>query len=281
MKQFLILLLFVPFWFACKSGGPETDPVKDSLTNETNKLSSLNGAQAASLDSFFRAMNDIQSNLDEIKTKEKIISHDTAGGDVSGRKEQITNDIQSIYDLMVKNKQRLAAAKKSLKSANLKIASMQTTIDNLTVELASKETEITELKDQLEKLNLELSNLTMNYTELQTESDVKTSVINTAYYAFGTSKELTKQGVLTKEGGFIGLGKTQKLSDNMNTQYFTKIDASATKEIQLSAKKAKLVTTHPAGSYKIDGTDGHADKLIILDTEKFWSVSKYCVIVVE
>ena len=158
---------------------------------------------------------------------------------------------------------------------------MQTTIDNLTVELASKETEITELKDQLEKLNLELSNLTMNYTELQTESDVKTDVINTAYYAFGTAKELTKQGVLTKEGGFIGLGKTQKLSDNMNTSYFTKMDITATKEIQLSAKKAKLVTTHPAGSYKIDGADGKADKLIILDADKFWSVSKYCVIVVE
>lgn len=281
MKKLLILLVALPLWFSCNNGEPEKDPVKDSLTNVTNELSGINGAQAASLDSFFRAMNDIQSNLDEIKTKEKIISHDTASGDVSGRKDQITNDIQAIYDLMVKNKQRLAAAKKNLKTANLKIASMQTTIDNLTVELAAKETEITELKDQLEKLNLELSNLTMNYTELQTESDVKTNVINTAYYAFGTSKELTKQGVLTKDGGFIGLGKSQKLSDNMNTEYFTKIDISAIKEIQLSAKKAKLVTTHPAGSYKIEGTDGHADKLTILDSDKFWSVSKYCVIVVE
>ena len=67
----------------------------------------------------------------------------------------------------------------------------------------------------------------------------------------------------------------------MNTSYFTKMDITATKEIQLSAKKAKLVTTHPAGSYKIDGADGKADKLIILDADKFWSVSKYCVIVVE
>ncbi|HET6992400.1 MAG TPA: hypothetical protein VFJ43_13790 [Bacteroidia bacterium] len=281
MKKLLILLLVVPFWFACKNEGPEKDPVKDSLTNETNKLNGINSSQAASLDSFFRAMNDIQSNLDEIKSKEKIISHDTTGGDVGSRKDQITNDIQSIYQLMIKNKQRLAAAKKSLKNSNLQIASMQTTIDNLTVQLASKETEITDLKDQLEKLNLELSNLNMNYTELQTESDVKTTVINTAYYAFGTAKELTKQGVLTKEGGFIGMGKTQKLSDNMNDSYFTKIDITTTKEIQLSAKKAKLITTHPAGSYKIDGTDGHADKLIILDPDKFWSVSKYLVIVVE
>lgn len=281
MKKILILLLVVPFWFSCKNDKPETDPVKDSLTNETNKLSNINSTQAASLDSFFRAMNDIQSNLDEIKKKEKIISKDTAGGDVGGRKEQITKDIQSIYDMMVLNKQRLATAKKNLKNSNLQIASMQTTIDNLTVQLSEKETEITELKNNLEKMNLELSNLSMNYTELQTESDAKTAVMNTAYYAYGTAKALTEAGVLTKEGGFIGIGKSQKLSESMNTDYFTKVDISVTKEIVLGAKKAKLVTTHPAGSYKIEGTDGHADKLVILDSDKFWSVSKYCVIVVE
>ncbi len=278
MKKILILLLVVPFWFSCKNDQPETDPAKDSLVNETNKLNGVNSTQAASLDSFFRAMNDIQSNLDEIKKKEKIISKDTAGGDVNGRKDQITNDIQSIYDMMIQNKQRLAVAKKNLKNSNLQIASMQTTIDNLTVLLAEKETEITELKNNLEKLNLELSNLTMNYTELQAESDVKTTVINTAYYAYGTKKALTEAGVLSKDGLFV---KNKKLSENMNTDYFTKVDVSVTKEIQLSAKKATLITTHPAGSYKIEGVDGHADKLIILDADKFWSVSKYCVIVVD
>jgi hypothetical protein len=283
MKKALILLLIVPFWFACKNDGPKTDPKVDSLTSETNKLSGINSTQAASLDSFFRAMNDIQSNLDEIKTKEKIISHDTTGGDVGSRKDQIKNDIQSIYDLMIKNKQRLAAAKKSLKNSNLQIASMQTTIDNLTNQLASKETEITDLKDQLEKLNLQLSDLNMNYTELQTESDAKTTVINTAYYALGTSKELTKQGVLTKEGGFIGMGKTEKLSTSMNDSYFTKVDITATTEIPLSnVKKAKVVTTHPSDSYNlVKNSDGHYEKIVITDPTKFWSVSKYLVIVTE
>lgn len=280
MKKAIFLFLLLPFLFSCNSE-PEVDPIKDSLTNETNKLSGINNVQAASLDSFFRAMNDIQSNLDEIKSKEKMIAKDASSGDVDSRKDQITNDIQSIYDLMLVNKQKLAAAKKGLKNSNLKIASMQTTIDNLTSQLASKELEITGLKDQLGKLNIELSNLTLNYTELQTASDAKTSVINTAYYAYGTAKELTKKGVLTKEGGFIGLGKSQKLSATLNTDYFTKVDISITKEIQLSVKKAKLVTTHPTGSYKFDGEEGSVAKLIVIDADKFWSVSKYLVIVVE
>jgi len=280
MKKAIFLFLLLPFLFSCNSE-PEVDPIKDSLTNETNKLSGINNVQAASLDSFFRAMNDIQSNLDEIKSKEKMIAKDASSGDVDSRKDQITNDIQAIYDLMVVNKQKLAAARKGLKNSNLKIASMQTTIDNLASQLASKELEITGLKDQLGKLNIELSKLALDYTELQTVSDVKTSVINTAYYAYGTAKELTKKGVLTKEGGFIGLGKSQKLSATLNTDYFTKVDISITKEIQLSVKKAKLVTTHPTGSYKFDGEEGSVAKLIVIDADKFWSVSKYLVIVVE
>jgi predicted nucleic acid-binding Zn-ribbon protein len=283
MKKLLFLLLIVPFWYACGSDEPVKDPVKDSLTAVTTELSGINADQAAALDSFFRAMNDIQANLDEIKKKEKIISKDTASGDVASRKDQITNDIQSIYDLMVKNKQRLASAKKNLKDANLKIASMQTTIDQLTIQLADRETEIAELRDQLQSLNLELSNLSMNYQETQEESDAKTKKLNTAYYAYGTSKALTKMGVLTKEGGFIGIGKTEQLSKDMNTSYFTQVDISEVKEIPLGAdyKKPYLVTTHPADSFKFEGSNGKMNKLIITDSEKFWSVSKYLVIVVE
>lgn len=281
MKKLLLVLFIAPLFFACKEDGPVVDPVKDSLTEETQRLGGINADQAMALDSFFRAMNDIQSNLDEIREKEKIIAKDTSGGDVGSRKDKITSDIQAIYDLMVLNKQRLASAKKNLKDANLQIASMQQTIDNLTATLAQREGEITTLKDELEKKNLELSNLTMNYQELQQESDAKTEELNTAYYAYGTDKELQTQGIITKEGGLIGIGKTQKLSENLNTEYFTKIDVTRVNEIQLSSKSAKVLSTHPSGSYKIVGDDGRADKLLIIDAVKFWSVSKYLVVVVK
>jgi hypothetical protein len=117
--------------------------------------------------------------------------------------------------------------------------------------------------------------------EATQESAVKTEKLNTAYYAFGTSKELIKNNVLTKEGGFIGLGKTQKVKEDFNKNYFTKVDVTALSEIPLGAKKAKLVTTHPGGSYRIDGADGKAEKLVITNTEDFWSASKYLVVVIE
>ncbi|MGL5891128.1 MAG: hypothetical protein ACRC3B_14660 [Bacteroidia bacterium] len=287
MKKLILILLLTPLaWFAQSCSGnqePVKDPVKDSLTNVNGELSGTVDSQRASLDSFFRAFNDIQANLDEIKQKEKIITQTTATGDVANREEQIKADIAAIYDLMVKNKQRLASAKKSLKQSDLKTAEMQKTIDNLQASLDAREQEITTLKSQLESLNLELSNLTMNYQETQQQSAAKTEVINTAYYAYGTSKELIKKGILTKEGGFIGIGKSKKMSENMDLTYFQKIDITQMKEISLggSMKKAKLSSTHPAGSYKFEGSNEKFDKLVITDSDKFWSVSKYAVIIVE
>lgn len=283
MKKIILILFIAPLWFACKEEDdkPVRDPIKDSLTDETNRLSGINSEQAAALDSFFRAMNDIQANLDAIREKEKMIARDTARGDVNSRKDQITADIQAIYDMMVVNKQRLASAKKNLKDANLQISSMQATIDQLNSTLATREGEIVMLKDDLEKKNLELSNLSMNYQEVSQESEAKTTQLNTAYYAFGTRKELENQGVINREGGVIGLGKTVKMSETPNTQYFTQIDITKVSEIQLSSKKAKLVSTHPTGSYRIEGVDDRADKLVITNPTQFWSVSKYLVIVVE
>lgn len=281
MKKLILILFIAPLWVACGDDKPVTDPVKDSLTEETNRLSVITNEQAASLDSFFRAMNDIQANLDEIRAKEKMIASDTAKGDVNSRKDRITADIQAIYDMMVENKARLATAKKNLSNANLQMASMQTTIDNLNNTLITREAEITELKDDLEKRNLELSNLSMNYTELQQESDAKTVELNTAYYAYGTKKELESQGVIAMEGGVIGLGKTIKVNEKPNTSYFTQADITKLSEIQLSSKEATVVTTHPADSYRIEGVDDRADKLVITDQKKFWSMSKYLVVVVK
>src|ERR1019366_8195446 len=238
--------------------------------------------QDSSIQSFIRGFNEIQDNLDIIKEKEKIVT--AASKDSETRKtkeEQIVADIQTIYDIMNKNKNRLAAMRKKLKDSNKKNDELEKFIARLTTEIEEKDAQITDLKTQLEQLNVEMTNLNITYQEATQQSAVKTEKLNTAFYAFGTSKELIKNGVLTKEGGFIGIGKIQKMKEDFNKTYFTKVDISTTNTISLAAKKAKVITTHPSGSYKIEGADGKAEKLTIINAEDFWSASKYLVIVVE
>jgi len=283
MKKLFYLIAFLPFAFGCDGNKQE------GILSAEDSLKAVSGGQQvrihdqdSSIQSFIRGFNEIQDNLDIIKEKEKIVS--AASKDSETRKtkeEQIVADIQTIYDVMNKNKQRLSSMRANLKASNNKNAELEKFITRLTAEIEAKDAQIGDLKTQLEQLNVAMTNLNVTYQEITQESEVKTEKLNTAFYSFGTSKELIKNGVLTKEGGFIGLGKIQKMKDDFNKNYFTQVDISTTNTIVLAAKKAKLITTHPSASYKIEGADGKAEKLTILNSEDFWSTSKYLVIVVE
>ena len=125
---------------------------------------------------------------------------------------------------MAKNKNRIGSLTKKLKESNLKIEGLEKMIENLQTSLNQKDTEIADLKSKMEGLNIELSNLNTNYQAVEAESAGKTEMLNTAYYAIGTSKELKDKKVISREGGFVGLGKTTTVSSDFNKEYFTKID---------------------------------------------------------
>ena len=104
--------------------------------------------------------------------------------------------------------------------------------------------------------------------------------MNTAYYAFGTKKELAEKNVIEKEGGVLGLGKTLTLKKDFNRDYFQKVDIREFKQLTLNAKKAELLANHPADSYHFTGTNT-VEALVIDKPNEFWKASKYLVVVVE
>jgi uncharacterized coiled-coil protein SlyX len=279
----IVLCTLYTMHTSCGSGSETAvHPYEDSLKNINQNLSGQMVAKDSAIFGFIRSFNEIQENLDVIKSKEKLLTASSQKGELNqDQKEKIIGDIQAIYDLMVKNKQRLASANKKLKNANLKISEFEKMIERMNSQIAEKDGEISTLKNQLEKMNVELSEVTLNYEAAQEMLGEKTKKLNKGFYAFGSSKELIKQGVLTKEGGFIGIGKAEKLKADFNKNYFTQIDISETTSIPLACKKAKLITNHPPDSYKFDGPKGTVEKLVITNPEEFWSASKYLVVVVE
>ncbi|MEI8138224.1 MAG: hypothetical protein WCH21_12940, partial [Bacteroidota bacterium] len=200
----------------------ELNPLADSLAGVNGTLNGKLSAKEAALQEFITNFNEIQENLNTIKEKEKILTSACAQGDVKSKENQIKEDIQAIYDLMSKNKNRIGSLTKKLKNSNLKLEGLEKMIENLQNSINLKDSEIADLKTRMEGLNIELSNLTTNYQEVEAENEVKTNEINTAFYAIGTAKELKEKNVISKEGGFIGIGKTTKVKDDFNKEYFTK-----------------------------------------------------------
>lgn len=261
------------------------------LVQENESLRNEARMKDSTINQFFAFMGEIEQNLSVIKQKEQTISKNAIAGselkpDV---RQQIDEDIQSINILMDKNRQTIAALRKKLKEANLKVAEFERMIAKVTQQLEEKEHEIEQLKENLTQLNFTVTQLNARIDTLieeKVEMNVKiqsqTEQLNAAWYAIGTRRELIDNKVIDKAGGFLGLGKLSKMKAEFNQDYFVRIDITKTLSIPLSVKKANLVTTHPKDSYTLLTNDkGMVKELKITDTQKFWSVSKYLVIEVE
>jgi len=286
MKKYLVFLL-IPLLFGCKD--VKESPEYKKLLAEKDSVQGINNIDGQKINGYLADFNAIQDNINQIKEKEKIITVNASSGSEmnQSQRDQINADIQLIYDLMTKNKQMIYNLNKKLKKSNQRIVELEKMIATLNSQLEEKDKQINDLKSQLEKLHFDVARLNSNIDSLSTTNkdkentiNQKTSELNTAYYAFGTKKELINNKVITKEGGFIGIGKSEKLSQDFNKEYFTKIDITKTTKIPIMSKKARMVTTHPASSYHFEG-ENKVDNLVITNIQDFWSASKYLVIVVE
>lgn len=280
------LLVLIAALAACKNDKPEETRTVEggdsAMTDQQRELQTLRAERdsaQADLNSFITAFNEIQTNLNTIKEKEKIVT--SASKEGKRAEDQINEDIQAIYELMEKNRQQVASLSRKLKKSNARVEELEKMIANLEMQLQQKDAEIADLKSKLEQMNIEINELMLANQVKTAEIDEKTAKLNTAYYAYGTTKELKRQGVITKEGGFIGLGKSESMMKDFNKNYFTKIDITQTTTIPLAAKKAKLLTSHPSDSYKFDGPEGKVEKLVITNPEAFWGTSKYLVVIIE
>lgn len=283
MKKYLLLLL-IPVFFAC---GREAKKKAEELQARTDSLMSQTLQKDEAINEFIRSINEIQGTLDTIKMKENIINLSTdRGGELKlSAKDQIKNDIQSIYGMMQKNQETINALTKKLKNSSLKVDELQKMVARLNADIAQKSADIEDLRAKLAKMNIafDMANLkidtlarTVRTQDRKLDDQSQTiaaqdAALHTAYYVIGTSKELKKSGVI----------KSGEVLSDFNKDLFTQIDIRKTTEISVLSKKAKILSSHPSSSYKFNGDKKLIQSLTITDYKTFWSNSKYLVIVVN
>ena len=284
MKKYFLLLLIPIFVASC---GREAKKKAEELQARTDSLMTQTMQKDEAINEFVRSINDIQGTLDTIKMKENVINLSTErGGELKQTaKDQIKTDIQTIYSMMLKNKDQLNKLSKKLKASNLKVDELQKMVSRLEADIASKAAQLDDLRDKLAKMNIKFVAATMTIDTLsktvneqgqklndQTQTiAAQEAALNTAYYVIGTSKNLKTYGVVKK---------SDVLAD-FNKELFTKIDIREVTEISILSKKAKILSSHPSTSYKFTGDKKIIQALQILDYKAFWSNSKYLVIMVD
>ncbi len=245
----------------------------------------------ANQDSLLSLLNDITDGMNQIKDLEKILTNTSdLTAESQSRKDQIKNDMIAIQQALQERRQRLADLENKLKNSQGYNITLQRTIDNLKAEIANQETTISTLRNDLAVAKIQIADLgtkvdSLNVTvasvteeKVRAEEATTTAVneLNTCYYAIGTKKELKEAKII--ETGF--LRKTKLLQADFQQSYFTKADKRNLTTIPTHAKKAKIVTNMPEGSYDIQDIDG-LKVINIINPDKFWSMSNYLVIQVN
>lgn len=244
------------------------------------------------VDGYFSAMNQIEQNIEKIKSTENAINIQPVGQELDDdTRSKINDDLMYLNDMLQSNKKELAELKAKLKKSAFKSSELERTITRLTKLLEDETTKVANLQAQLAEkdsliadLNTTVDDLGKNIETLSTENKVKQTkiteqdqTIHTAWYVFGTKKELKEQKIITTDGLF---SPQRVLQSDFNKNYFVRIDARNTKSIPLYSTRAKILTNHPKSSYTLEKENGNF-VLLIVNPSEFWSVSKYLVIEVD
>lgn len=287
MKKVLILGACVALLASCGQQSAEYKKLKaenDSLRIENTK-------NTEELNDMLSTLNDIEADIQSIRDAENYLTiEQQTGGELSlSRQEKIKQNMQLISETLKKNRAQISELEEKLEKSGIQSAALRKTIQRLSSELDEKSRMIVSLQEDLEKKNVRIQELDEMVTSLNEDVEnlsttaaaqsetisEQDKALHTAYYCFGTTKELKDQKILSGGGLF---SRSKVLQDGFNKDYFISIDIREVKEIPLFAKKAKLRSNHPEGSYEfIEDEDGNL-ALVIKDENTFWSLGKYLVI---
>lgn len=283
------ILFIVSAAFAIVLSSCNGNPKMNRLQKENDSLRTAHEQLQTEVNSYFESMNDIAANLEKVKSIGGYLSEQASSEtDSLNQIDQINNNIELVNKIIEDNNAKIAALNNEIKHSSMKLTGLEKTIKRLTSENAALSNKIEILTEEISKKNeliskqeISIKGLRDNVDSLENENNSnKTKLLDqkeqlySAWYVFGTSDELKEQGIITKKGFFSGV---KVLQGSFNKDYFVKIDLRKVSKIPLYSTHAKILTNHPSNSYVLEKENGQYI-LRILDTENFWSISKYLVI---
>ena len=251
------------------------DSLQVALTNSENDYGQLN-----------EYLNVISDGLDSIALTENDIIM-ANGESPSLNREQIKRNLSQFREVLKKQREKIENLEKSLsseKGTNVKLLNI---IKTLRLQLDEKDAKIVELQQQLEQNKVSINKLVTQYGQLSHQSDEQLQTIAQqtevlqqqdkaiyeGYIKMGSKQELKSEGLL--QGGIFK--KTKVDVSKIDVSQFQPVDIRLTTEIEIPSKNPKILSPMPSNSYELR-KDGNSTFLIIVNTEKFWSISKFLII---
>lgn len=282
MKKVFITLIATVLLTSCGYQAKQ-----EKMQNTIDSLQQAATEKDETMDLLNSTMRDIQNNLQAIKEKENIINNINNNDATS--KDQMKADIESIYQLLLQNKDKVASLQSQLKKQKNKnkeyegiislletqITQQNEQISKLTATLEEKDIEIGFLNNAVIRLSSSVDSLATAKAKTDSQLQEATDNLQAGFYIVASKADLLSSGIIEKGGLF----KKKILSGDVNNSAFTRVNVTEIEEIPLNTTKdVKVLTNHDANSYVIEPDAAGSMVLKITDKTSFWKVSKYLVV---
>jgi len=282
MKKLLIFGVTLLAIASCNQGPSKAelaavqsiDSLKQIVAQKDNEINDMLGT-----------FNEIEEGFRQISEAENRVAVAKQGEGASS-KARIRENMQFIQGALKQNKELINKLRQQLRESSVKSDALRKLVETMTQQMEEKEQQLQQLRGLLDEKEIQImdldekvANLHSDVQELTAESNQRAETIstqdkqlNTAWFVFGTKKELKEQQILVD-------GKV--LQSSFNKEYFTKIDIRVDKEIKFYSSHAEMLTSHPSSAYTLQRDANKQYVLRITDPQLFWSTSKYLVVLVK
>jgi chromosome segregation ATPase len=282
MKKLAIMAVCALAVASCTDGVKQAQLAAEMQRDSLNQIIEQKENEITDMMTTF---SDIEEGFREITEAQSRVTL-AKQGEGTNSAQRIRENMQFIQSTMKQNKELINKLKQQVREGSIKSEQLKKLVENLTQQMEEKDRQLQVLRAELDKkdihiaeLDEQVADLNSSVADLTEETNQKSQTINqqdkqlnTAWFVFGTKKELKEQNILS-DG--------EVLRSNFNKEYFTKIDIRVDKEIKLYSKSAKILTSHPSGAYTLQRDANKQYVLRITDPQTFWSTSKYLVIQVN
>lgn len=285
-KPLLILSIIV----LAVSSGCNKKELKE-LRNENKELNKTIEAKNQTIQQLKSQYNKIEHNLQlivEAKEDEQAELKKITNKKIMNRLENVRETMRANSKKTVSSEGKLDRlryqANKYKKEANKlenQLEEHKDSVKSINEQLVTKKEHIEELSSKKEDQDSIISELKEQNKSYKDSLNDKTKELNKAYIAVKPKKQLKKEGIIKKKGGFLGfIGQVKVLNPAFNEANFKTVNVEKQRSISIDAKPSKieLITPHPDGSYTLKKESDNKTELNIKNKDNFWRAGKRLVV---
>ena len=288
MKNFSLAAALLAAIFTFNSCGNKK---LDEAEARNHRLDDSLEVALANADSLFSLLYDVTVGMEQVTRLEKLVGTEITTESPTAR-ESIAKQMEAIQRGLAQRRKRIEELEAQIARNNGASAKFRQQIEVLRQQIDSQASTVASLQQQLEEANIHIADLestieglnntvdTINAARQQTQEELNTAIsdLNAVYYVIGSDKELKEHNII-EGGGF--LRKTKVLPSDFDRSYMTRADRRSLTIIPLDSKKAKVMTTQPADSYRLDRSASGMLSLVITNPESFWAATNILVVKID